>query len=302
LTEIDKTVIEKLADPLTHMIRNAVDHGLETKGKRHEVGKPTQGVITLTAAHRSGRVVIDVSDDGAGINRERVLKIGIERGIVGAEEILAPEEIDALLFLPGFSTVEKVSNLSGRGVGMDVVKNSIQSLGGRITIVSRPGEGSTFSISLPLTLAILDGMVTEVADEKLVIPIASILETMSPNPSDIHPIGDKYVILVRQSFIPISDIGQALGYRDGLADYKNQVFILVETDDGSRYAMAVDRIQDQRQLVIKALTENYSDVSGVAAATILGDGRIALILDPNDAIFHGQDEKKQQELPQAVNG
>ncbi|MFQ5437303.1 MAG: chemotaxis protein CheA [Paracoccaceae bacterium] len=286
-TEVDKTVIEKLTDPLTHMVRNAVDHGLESPEMRLGADKPEEGALVLSAAHRSGRVVIDISDDGAGIDRDKVLATAMRKGLVESSENLSPEEIDSLLFMPGLSTVDKVSNLSGRGVGMDVVRTAIRTLGGRITISSTPGRGSTFSISLPLTLAVLDGMVVEVAGQKLVLPISSIIETLEPNTANIHPIGSGDVLASRGTFVPIVDVAHVLGFSPKRQNYEGCVIILVETDDGMHSAMLFDAIQDQRQLVIKALEENYGDVQGIAAATILGDGRIALILDPNDSLFAG---------------
>ncbi len=290
MTEVDKTVVERLADPLTHMIRNAVDHGLEKAETRIANGKPAEGTVSLTAAHRSGRVVIEVSDDGAGINRERVRNIAIEKGLISEEDKLSDSDIDNLLFMPGFSTVEKVSNLSGRGVGMDVVKRAIQAVGGRIMISSQPGKGSTFSISLPLTLAILDGMVVEVADQTLVVPLTAIVETLKPTPSDTHELGaGSKVISIRGEFIPVIDAGLTMGYRAEPADPLTGVVLSVETEDGARAAVIVDTIQDQRQVVIKSLEENYGHVDSVAAATILGDGRIALILDV-DAIIAREGE------------
>lgn len=284
-TEVDKTVIERLADPLTHMIRNAVDHGLETPEVRTEKGKQAEGVIRLTAAHRSGRVVIDIDDDGAGINRERVKQIAIDKGLIPADAVLNDSEIDNLLFMPGFSTAKEVSNLSGRGVGMDVVKRAIQALGGRIAISSTPGKGSTFSISLPLTLAVLDGMVVRVADQTFVAPLSAIVETFKPEPSSVHTVGDgSNVVSVRGSFVPIVDVGAVLGFREPLAAYQNKVILLVENANGVRSALIVDNIQDQRQVVIKGLEDNYGHVPDIAAATILGDGRIALILD-TDALI-----------------
>ncbi len=284
-TEVDKTVIERLSDPLTHMIRNAVDHGLEKPEDRLAKGKTAEGVIQLTAAHRSGRVVIDIVDDGAGINRERVKQIAIEKGLIPADAALSDTEIDNLLFLPGFSTAKEVSNLSGRGVGMDVVKRAIQALGGRIALTSTPGQGSTFSISLPLTLAVLDGMVVRVADQTFVAPLSAIVETFKPEASDIHTIGDgSNVVCVRGSFVPIADVGALLGFREPLDDYNNKVILLVENANGVRSALVVDNIQDQRQVVIKGLEDNYGHVPDIAAATILGDGRIALILD-TDALI-----------------
>ena len=284
-TEVDKTVIERLADPLTHMIRNAVDHGLEKPEDRTAKGKPEEGVIRLTAAHRSGRVVIDIVDDGAGINRERVKQIAIDKGLISADAVLSDSEVDNLLFMPGFSTAKEVSNLSGRGVGMDVVKRAIQALGGRIAIFSTPGKGSTFSISLPLTLAVLDGMVVRVADQTFVAPLSAIVETFKPEPSSIHTVGDgSDVVSVRGSFVPIVDVGATLGFRESLENYQNKVILLVENANGVRSALIVDSIQDQRQVVIKGLEDNYGHVPDIAAATILGDGRIALILD-TDALI-----------------
>ena len=281
MTEIDKTVIEQLSDPLTHMVRNAVDHGLEKNETRTETGKEFQGVISLSAAHRSGRVVIEVADDGAGINRDRVRAIAIEKGLIPAEAALSPAEIDNILFLPGFSTAPKVSDLSGRGVGMDVVKRSIQALGGKISIRSVPGKGTTFSISLPLTLALLDGMLVQVSGHTLVVPLTSISETIKPLPESIHMLGpDGPVVLVRGEFIPVIDIGAALGLRGPRENFDALVFVLVEHETLGLRAFAVDSILDQRQVVIKSLEQNYQRVDGIAAATILGDGKIALILDP----------------------
>jgi two-component system chemotaxis sensor kinase CheA len=279
-TEVDKTVIERLADPLTHMIRNAIDHGLESPEKRAAAGKPAEGVVRLTAAHRSGRIVIEVGDDGGGINRERVKSIAVERGLIAADAPLSDEEIDNLIFMPGFSTASEVSDISGRGVGMDVVRRSIQALGGRITITSRPGKGSTFTMSLPLTLAVLDGMVVSVQGQTLVAPITAIVETLLPKASDVHSLGGHArVIAIRDSYVPLIDVGMALGYRAEPLTATQGVALLIEGEGGARAALLVDAIQGQRQVVIKSLEANYRQVPGVAAATILGDGRVALILD-----------------------
>jgi len=279
-TEVDKIVIERLSDPLTHMIRNAVDHGLESPEKREAAGKPREGVVRLSAMHRSGRVIIEVSDDGAGINRPKVRQIAIEKGLISADEQLSDAEIDNLLFMPGFSTASEVSNLSGRGVGMDVVKKSIQALGGRVSIVSVPGQGSSFTISLPLTLAILDGMVVRIAGQTTIIPLTDIVETLKPKPEDIHDFSTEgQVVFIRGSFVPLVDVGATLGYRAPLTKVDNQIVVLTQTEDSALSALLVDEIFDQRQVVIKGLEENYGSVPGIAAATILGDGRIALILD-----------------------
>lgn len=282
-TEVDKTVIERLADPLTHMIRNAVDHGLESTEDREAAGKPAQGIVRLTASHKSGRVVIDVSDDGGGINREKVFALAASKDLVSADANLTDSEIDNLLFLPGFSTASSVSDLSGRGVGMDVVKTAIQSLGGRITISSERDKGTCFSISLPLTLAVLDGMVIEVAGETLVIPLNQVIETLTLADRGLHMVNPgQAAIRVRGSFVPIFDLGVMLGYREPLENVEDCVVLLIAQDDGQRAALLIDNIRDQRQVVIKGLDENSFRAPGIAAATILGDGQIALIIDPTD--------------------
>ncbi len=290
-TEIDKTAIERLADPLTHMIRNAVDHGLEDTETRLSSGKAETGIIRLSAAHRSGRVIIEVSDDGGGINRERVRSKAVEKGLISEDANLADSEIDQLLFLPGFSTAAEVSNLSGRGVGMDVVKTQISALGGRISIESKPGEGSKFSISLPLTLAVLDGMVISVASETLVLPINSIIETLSLAEKDLRYVApNQHVIRVRDKFVPVLDLGTKLGYRKKSDTIQGSIALLISPEEGHLVALLVDQIEDQRQVVIKGLQDSYGRVPGVAAATILGDGQIALILDPADLVQTGPAE------------
>ena len=284
-TEVDKTVIERLSDPLTHMIRNAVDHGLEGAADREKAGKPRAGTVKLTAAHRSGRVIIEVADDGAGINRKRVQEIAVSKGLIPPEIQLSDSEIDNLLFLPGFSTAKTVSNLSGRGVGMDVVKTAIQSLGGRITINSEPNKGTTFSISLPLTLAVLDGMVVNVAGETLVLPLNVVVETLSLGPDDVQMLRPgHYVVRVRGGFVPLYDLGVMLGYRQQRKTEAGVIVLLIVLEDSTRAALVIDGIQDQRQVVIKGLDDSFYRAPGIAAATILGDGQIALILDPADVI------------------
>ena len=301
-TEVDKTVIERLADPLTHMIRNAIDHGLESPETRQVAGKPAEGVVRLSAAHRSGRIVIEVADDGGGINRSRVRAIAVERGVIPADAQLTDEETDNLIFMPGFSTASEVSDISGRGVGMDVVKRSIQALGGRISITSRPGLGSTFTMSLPLTLAVLDGMVVTVFDQTFVAPLTAIVETLQPKASDIYSLGgDTRVISIRDTFVPLIDVGFSLGFRNEQIEAGSGVALLIEGEGGSRAALLVDAIQGQRQVVIKSLEANYRQVPGVAAATILGDGRVALILDIDTIIAVGRNaETIRAEAPKAL--
>lgn len=286
LTEVDKTVIERLADPLTHMIRNAIDHGLERPETRRAAGKPATGTVRLSAEHRSGRVLIEIADDGAGIDRARVRSIAVERGLIGPEASLTEAEIDGLLFLPGFSTARAVSDISGRGVGMDVVKRSIAALGGRIAIASAPGQGTSFSISLPLTLAILDGMVVRAGGETVVVPLAAILEMLKPEPGQLHRLGERGLLVqVRGEFLPVIDVAGRLGFR-AAARSTAGVMLVVETSDGEQRALAVDAIEDQRQVVMKPLGSGWGAVSGVAAATILGNGRVALVLD-TDALVEG---------------
>ncbi len=300
-TEVDKTVIERLTDPLTHMIRNAIDHGLEKPEARAAAGKPEEGTVRLSALHRSGRIVIEISDDGAGINRSRVKQIAIDKGLIPADAQLSDEEIDNLIFLPGFSTASEISDISGRGVGMDVVKRSIQALGGRISISSRPGKGSTFTMSLPLTLAVLDGMVVTVADQTLIVPLTAIVETLQPKAAEVHGMGGTArVISIRNKFTPLIDIGRELSYRAAMSDPMSSVVILVETEGGGRSAFLVDAIQGQRQVVIKSLEANYRHVPGIAAATILGDGRVALILDVDAVIANAQAQAMPAETSEAA--
>ncbi|WLR93103.1 chemotaxis protein CheA [Shinella zoogloeoides] len=302
-TEVDKTVIDKLAEPLTHMIRNAVDHGLEMPEKREALGKNPEGTVRLTAKHRSGRIVIELADDGAGINREKVRQKAIDNDLIAADANLSDEEIDNLIFHAGFSTADKVSDLSGRGVGMDVVKRSIQALGGRISISSKPGQGSVFTMSLPLTLAVLDGMVVTVAGQTLVVPLTAIVETLQPEASAIHSFGaSQRLISIRNSFCPLVDVGRILNFRATQANPIEGVALLVESEGGGQRALMVDAIQGQRQVVIKSLEANYTHVPGIAAATILGDGRVALILDVDAVVAASRGQSLKQDISLAATG
>ncbi|AUQ68477.1 chemotaxis protein CheA [Phaeobacter inhibens] len=284
-TEVDKTVIERLSDPLTHILRNAVDHGIEKPEDREAAGKTKSGEIRLSASHRSGSVCIEIKDDGAGVNRPRVKQIAIDKGLIPENADLSDSEIDNLLFLPGFSTAKEISNLSGRGVGMDVVKNAVTALGGRINIASTPGKGSVFTIILPLTLAVMDGMVVSVADQTMVVPITSIVETMRGSDDMVNNLGaDGTLLSIRGNFVPVCDVGGALGLSKADQDQPPGVYLLVETETGQRSALAVDDIHDQRQVVIKSLDGVCGNIPGVAAATILGDGKIAMILDPESIL------------------
>ncbi|HKT53919.1 MAG TPA: chemotaxis protein CheA [Caulobacteraceae bacterium] len=282
-TEIDRTVIERLTEPLTHMVRNAVDHGVETPQRREALGKPPEGVVRIAASHRGGRIVIEVSDDGEGVDRQRIRAKAIERGVVAADAVLGDEDIDELIFAPGFSTAENVSDLSGRGVGMDVVRKSVQALGGRITVRSSSSEGTTFVLTLPLTLAVLDGMLVSVRGQHLVAPLTTLIETVQLRTNDVRRLGPHTALLaIRGAHVPLIDLGRLLDYRGPAPEPAAQpVALLVEGDAGERAALLVDDVLGQRQVVIKSLEANYRPVDGVAAATILGDGRVALILDVN---------------------
>ncbi len=283
-TEVDKIVVERLADPLTHMIRNAIDHGIEKPQDRESAGKPATGTLRLTASQRSGSIVIEIIDDGAGLNRKRIREIAISKGLIPADLQLTEQEIDHLLFAPGFSTAAEVTNLSGRGVGMDVVKTAITALGGRIAISSITGQGTTFSITLPLTLAVMDGMIINVGGQTMVVPISSILETIRPTNADLSRIGlHSQLLRIRGDYVPIIDLAARLGVRSSSDAMTDRVLLLIQTESVTQCALAVDDIFDQRQVVVKSMQGSYGEISGISGATILGDGKIALIIDP-DAI------------------
>lgn len=279
-TEIDKTVVEQLADPLTHLLRNALDHGIEPPEEREALGKPRQGSIHLSAEQRSGRIVIEVSDDGRGINREKVLARAKERGLIAQDAQLSDAEINELIFLPSFSTAATVSAVSGRGVGMDVVRRNIQALGGRITVDSQQGAGSRFILSLPLTLAVLDGLVVSVGQEAYILPISTIVESLRPEAKDIHSLaGHGDVLSIRGAYVPLLPLHQRFGVRDAVTDPSRGIVVIVETDKAGHLGLVVDDLVGQQQVVVKSLESNYQHVEGIGGATILGDGRVALILD-----------------------
>jgi len=284
-TELDKTVIERLGEPLTHLIRNAVDHGIEQADERIAAGKPAEGTLTLSAEHRSGRILIRIGDDGKGIDRDRVFAKAVEKGLISPDTVMSKEEIDLLIFAPGFSTAQTVTNVSGRGVGMDVVRQNVKDLGGRITIDSEPGKGTTFTLTLPLTLAISDGMVVNVGDQTLVVPLANVVESLRPEPNEVQGLGaNRCMINVRGRFIPVIPLSQSVGAAGAATDPRDGVLIVVETEGAGRAALMVDAICDQRQVVIKSLDTHYRSVEGVAGATILGDGRVALIVDVDSLV------------------
>jgi len=278
-TEVDKTIIERLSDPLTHIIRNSCDHGIETPDVRLAAGKPDEGTIILSAEHRGGRIVIEIRDDGAGINSERVLQKARERGLVSADAVLPEDEVNNLIFMPGFSTAETVSDISGRGVGMDVVRRNIQDLGGRINLKSERGKGMTIQLTLPLTLAVMDGMVVRVGAETYVLPMAAIVECLRPGQSEVHNLlGTHGTLHLRGEIVPMVHLGDALGVPATL-NSGDGVVIIIEAGEGIKLGLAVDDLLGHQQVVIKSIEENYGTVPGIAAATILGNGRVAFILD-----------------------
>jgi len=284
-TEVDKNVIEQLGDPLTHMIRNSVDHGIETPQQRSIAGKNPQGVIYLSAQHRGGRIVIEIRDDGAGINRSKVVAKAKEKGLIAKDAILSEEESDQLIFAAGLSTAETISNISGRGVGMDVVKRNIEALGGTITVKSELGKGSLFTVSLPLTLAILDGMIVRVGSENYIIPITAIIETLRPQAQDFHRVeGHNDVIEVRGEFIPVIYLGDVFRVANCEHQAGKTLVVLVESGH-NKMGLAVDELIGQQQVVIKSLEANSDPVKGISGATILGDGRVSLILEIGDLAF-----------------
>jgi two-component system chemotaxis sensor kinase CheA len=278
-TELDKTFIEMLVDPLTHLVRNAVDHGMETKDERQQTGKAAMGTITLRASSRGGHIHIEVKDDGKGLNRDKIYRKALDRGLVAPGSRPSDEELNLLIFEPGFSTMDQVSDLSGRGVGMDVVRQNVRALGGRIEVESEPGRGTLIRLVLPLTLAILDGLTVRVGEETFVFPLASVLESFQRQAGDVQSVkGDREVISLRGEFIPVVRLQHLLGVGTPQETSGRTLLVLVESE-GRRAAMAVDELLGQQQVVIKSLETHYRRVEGVSGATILGDGRVALILD-----------------------
>jgi len=278
-TELDKGVVEHLADPLIHLVRNSLDHGLETPDQRRAAGKPAHGTLRLEAYHRGGNVVIEVSDDGRGLDLARVKAKAIERGLIAATDELDDQEIVDLVFAPGFSTASEVSDVSGRGVGMDVVKRNVASLNGSVALESRPGAGTTCRIALPLTLAILDGLCLKAGDHVYVLPLTTIVESLRPRPAQLRSVfGRGEVVMVRDEVIPLVRLHELFGLTGCVTDATAGLVILVE-DHGRKIGLLVDDITGQAQVVIKSLETHYHRVEGLMGATILGDGQVALILD-----------------------
>lgn len=277
-TEIDKTVLEKIGDPLMHLLRNAIDHGIEMPQVRRRLGKPETGYLSLDAFHKGGRITIRLSDDGSGLDRKKILGKARSAGLVNGEE-LSDEAICDLIFQPGLSTAEKTTDLSGRGVGMDVVRKNIRALGGSVEVSSEQGKGTTFSIVLPLTLAIMDGQSVALGDESYIIPLVSIVESLQPRPEWIGKLaGRGEIFLFRGEYVPILRLDELLGVRIQTHSPSEGLIVIVESDD-RRIGIVVDDLLGQQQIVIKSLEENYRKVEGISGATILGGGSVALILD-----------------------
>ena len=277
-TELDKSVIEKITDPLNHLVRNSLDHGLETTSDRIAAGKDVTGSITLKAAHQGGHIVIEVADDGRGLNRTKILAKALEKG-VPCSDAMSDAEVYQLIFAPGFSTADQVTDVSGRGVGMDVVKRNIQSLGGSVELSSTAGKGATVLIRLPLTLAILDGMSVGVENEIFILPLSSVVESLQPLPEQIKRVADAgTVVRVRNEYLPLVDLRDWFVLPGARREPHRAIVVIVEAE-GRKVALQIDELVGQQQVVIKSLEANYRRVRGVSGATILGDGRVSLILD-----------------------
>ena len=278
-TELDKGVLERMSDPLTHLIRNAADHGLEDSGTRARCGKPEEGVITLRAFHQGGSIVVEVSDDGQGLDTSRIREKAIERGLIAADASLSDEQVQLLIFEPGFSTRDEVSDLSGRGVGMDVVKRNVESLNGAVSILSEPGTGTTVRIRLPLTLAILDGLLIRVGAETYVIPLTSIVESVRPLRAQVSNIaGRGEVVVVRDEPLRLVRLHRLFNIPDAVTDPTLGLIVIAE-HGAAKLALLVDELLGQQQVVVKSLETHFRRVDGALGATILGNGRAALILD-----------------------
>ncbi|WP_422646089.1 chemotaxis protein CheA [Xenorhabdus kozodoii] len=277
-TELDKSLIERIIDPLTHLVRNSLDHGIENPEKRLAAGKSETGNLTLAAEHQGGNICIEVIDDGAGLNREKILAKAQSQGL-NVSENMSNEEVAMLIFAPGFSTAEVVTDVSGRGVGMDVVKRNIQDMGGQIQINFQEGKGTVIRILLPLTLAILDGMSVRVNGEVFILPLSAVVSSLQPQQEDIYPLaGDEKLLQVRGEYLPLLELYRIFDIPNGITDPTKGIAVIVQSA-GRRYALLVDKLVGQHQVVVKNIESNYRKVPGISAATIMGDGSVALIID-----------------------
>ena len=277
-TELDKSLIERIIDPLTHLVRNSLDHGIETPEKRIAAGKDPVGQLVLSAQHNGGNIVIEVSDDGGGLSREKILKKAMAQGLA-VNENSPDDEIWQLIFAPGFSTAEKVTDISGRGVGMDVVRRNIQDMGGHVQLSCEPGNGTTTRIVLPLTLAILDGMSVRVGEETFILPLNHVTESLQPTNDQIYSVaGNERVMHVRGEYLPLVEMHRVFSVGEAQTDPTQAIAVIMQAED-RRFALLVDHLIGQHQVVVKNLESNYRKVPGISAATILGDGSVALIVD-----------------------
>lgn len=283
-TELDKIMLEKLSDPIIHLVRNALDHGIETIEERQQTGKSEIAYLDINAFHQGGKIIVEISDDGRGLNRTKIQQKAIEKGVISATANLSDEQIDELIFAPGFSTVETISDISGRGVGMDVVKRNIESLGGDITVSTTPGKGSCFAIRLPLTLSIMDGQLVKVGEQTYILPLMSIIESLQLSDGVVTRLADNTEIFkLRDEFIPIIRLHQVLNQTNHIDKISDGILVVVESSKG-KYGLFVDDLAAQQQVVIKNLEDNFMKVTCVSGATILGNGTVALILDITDIV------------------
>jgi two-component system chemotaxis sensor kinase CheA len=286
-TELDKTIAEELSDPLLHMVRNSIDHGIETKEERIAAGKDRTAHVRVAAYHQSGQIVVAISDDGRGLNREKILAKALQNGLIQPGQQLTDNEINMLIFEPGFSTAEKITDISGRGVGMDVVRRHVQKLRGRIDIQSKEGEGTTFFIKLPLTLAIIEGLVVVVGEQRYIVPIFSVREMFRPTPemlSTIHGKGE--MVMVRGGLLPIVRLHRRFDMEPRSTELTDGTLIVAESQ-GRQFCVFVDDLVGKQEVVIKSLGQRFKNVVGIAGCAILGDGRVGLILDI-DGIYKGR--------------
>ncbi|HEX9007202.1 MAG TPA: chemotaxis protein CheA, partial [Bacteroidota bacterium] len=287
-TEIDRNMVDSIYDPLVHMIRNSVDHGVQPPVEREKAGKPPTGTVNLRAYQKGGNIVIEIEDDGEGLNTAKIRKKALERGLIRPDESFTDHEINNLIFLPGFSTADKITDVSGRGVGMDVVKKTVEKLRGKVEVQSQPGKGSLFLLRLPLTLAIIDGIIVKVGSERYIIPTIAIQESLRPSEaqySTVHGKGE--TLTIRDRLIPIIRLYEVFGVKPVQTDPLQAIMVVVE-NEGRQRALMVDELLGKQEVVIKSLGTYLHDTKGVAGGTILGDGRVGLILDLAGLIGSGK--------------
>jgi two-component system chemotaxis sensor kinase CheA len=287
-TEIDRTMVDVVGDPLVHMVRNAIDHGIEFAAERMANGKPAAGVVRLSAHHAGGNVVVELSDDGRGLNRDKIVAKAIERGLIASDKGMSESDVFNLIFAPGFSTADAITDLSGRGVGMDVVRRNVEALRGQVEITSAAGKGSTFSLRLPLTLAITDGMLVQVGAERYIVPTANIHMSFRPEPSMLSTVaGRGEVVMLRGEVMPVIRVHRVLGVADAV-EHATEALLMIVGDGERRAALLVDQLLGQQQVVTKPLGAGVGQVAGVSGGAILGDGRVGLIVDVGEILALAQ--------------